>query len=817
MAVIASQTGCETREIREVWRRTAVPAGLVSEPRALPESCAWMDAAVPGPVPPAAADADPHAQDHWYRCDLPPADDDGSVARLECRGLATFAEIWLDGSLAARGANAFRPVHAPIPPGGPCRVELCFRALRPHLGGRGAGRSPRWRGRLAASEALRRIRAPLLDHMPGWAPTTPQVGPLRPVLLHREPASGLLVRHASLRATLDEDGTGHIALRLTGRDLAGHPGTLAAAGRSAPLRTEGEALVATLRLPDPPLWWPHTHGEPALVAVAAEVAGRRIGLGGVGFRRIARRPSPDGFGLVVNGVPVFCRGAIWAGPADDPLPALRRARDAGMNIVRVPGFVPYQAPAFHAACDALGLMVWQDFGFARFDYPADPDFLAEARAEARAVLDALEASPSLAVLCGGAEVAQAAAMAGRPPAEWTSPLFEEVLAAEAAAFRPDVPYVPHAPLGEEGGGLPHAASAPVAHYFGVGGYLRPPEDLRTAGVRFAAECLAFANPPDPASCRAVSAMPGADPRWRAGIPRDLGAAWDFEDVRDHYVGTLFGLSPAALRRDDPDAWLAHGRAAVALLIEDAFATWRTDGRCAGAVVLMLQDLLPGAGWGVVGHDGRPKSAWHAMRRTCRPRQVVLRDEGQNGVVLHVVNEAAAPLRARLALRGLLPDGATVEPLGEAMLDLAPRERRALPAHMLAGGRWRDLGHAWRFGPPGFVALGATLEEAESGTILSEATRFPAGPRLPATDPGLAARLDRVGEGWRLSLTAARFAQFVQVDDDGFVAEEDHFHLWPGETRGIALHPARAGTAAPAGMVSALNGARGAAAHYAAAA
>jgi beta-mannosidase len=293
--------------------------------------------------------------------------------------------------------------------------------------------------------------------------------------------------------------------------------------------------------------------------------------------------------------------------------------------------------------------------------------------------------------------------------------------------------------------------------------------------------------------------------------RDLAASWDFEDVRDHYVATLFGISPQQLRREDPEAWLAYGRAAVALLIEEAFGVWRTDGRCAGALVLMLQDLTPGAGWGVVDHEGRPKSAWHALRRLCRPVQVVLRDLGQNGVVLHAMNETAAPLRVRLGLRGLLPDGEGVEPLGDTVLELPARGAEAIPVTALMG-RWRDLGHAWRFGPPGFVALGATLDDAESGARLSAVTRFPAGPAaLPRTSLGLATTLRREGECWRLAVSASSFAPFVQVDDDAFLAEEDHFHLWPGETREVALVPApmTGGRAAPRGVVTAL-GLRGAA-------
>ena len=783
--------------------RLATPPTAAETPAALPESAPWIPASVPGTVSPAPPPVDLHAQDHWYRLDT----DLPAGAWLEFAGLATLSEIWLDGRLAATSSTMFLPLRVPIPAPGARRLELCFRALRPALRRRPPGRRARWRSRLAEHESLRHYRTTLLGHMPGWSGETPVIGPFRPITLHVPVPDAPLVDRADLRASLRADGTGLIELRLAGTALSRHTGSVSAAGCTAPLLPDGPDLRATLTIPEPPLWWPHTHGNPATSAVTAEISGYAVDLGHVGFRSITPRDPAVGFGLTVNGVPIFCRGAIWTGidatgqPPPEPAlaAALYRARDAGFNMLRVTGMTLYEQPAFFALCDALGIMVWHDFMFARFDYPDEEPFTAAARAEAHSFLDAAQAHPSLAVLCGGTEIAQAAAMAGCPPHAWHMPLFEHTLAQEAQSRRPDIPYLPHTPMAAPtdgpGADLPFAASASVTHYFGVGAYLRPLDDVATAKVRFAAECLAFANPPDPASCRAGG---------RQGIPRDANASWDFEDVRDHYVERLFGVSPASIRRQDPLAWLALGRAAVALLMQHVITTWRTDGQCGGALVLMLQDIVPGAGWGVVAHDGRPKSAWHALRSVCQPIQVLLRDLGQNGVVLHAINETAVPRTVRLGLRGLTHDGAE-EALGTAVLDLAPRENRAVPATALMG-RWRDLAHAWQFGPPAFTAIGATLDDADGGARLSQATHFPIGPALPRSQTGLAASLRGDGEEWTLDVSAREFAQFVAVDDDDFVAADSHFHLWPGETRVVRLHRAGARSGAPAGSISALNGA-----------
>ena len=807
MARLISQEGCISEQLSEHWMCLTTPPKAAETPAAVGELTSWCAAPVPGTVAtalPTEKLGDLHAQDHWYRRDaaLP------GGALLEFGGLATFAEIWLDGCLVATSNSMFSPLVVPVPAQGAHRLELCFRALRPALRARTPGRRARWRGRLAEHEALRSQRTTLLGHMPGWSGDMPVIGPFRPVTLHVPVPGAPLIERVDLRAGLRADGTGVIEVRFSGCGFEGRGGTVSAAGCTAPLSQDGDELRGILAIPEPPLWWPHTHGESATLAVMAEIGGYSVDLGRVGFRTVARRDPAAGFGVVVNGVPVFCRGAVWAGLDATGLPpkeaalveALHRARDAGFNMLRVTGMTLYETPAFFALCDALGIMIWHDFMFARFDYPDDDAFLAVARAEARAFLDAMQAHPSLAVLCGGTEIAQAAAMAGRPSTHWTMPLFEVVLAQEAAALRPDVPYVAHSPMaGPADGGLPFAAAASITHYFGVGAYLRPLHDLATARVRFAAECLAFANLPDPATCRA---RPGGT-AWRQDVPRDTNASWTFGDVRDHYLESLFGVSAVTMHRQDPLAWLALGRAVVAFLMQQVMTVWRTDGECAGALVLMLQDIVPGAGWGVVGHDGRPKSAWHGLRSVCQPVQVLLRDLGQNGVVLHAINETSASLSVRLGLRGLTPDGAA-EVLGSIVLQLGPRENRAVPATTLMG-HWRDLAHAWQFGPPAFSVLGATLDDAGDGTRLSDATHFPTGPALPRSQPGLAATLRDAGGSWAVDVSAQGFAQFVAFDDDEFVAADSHFHLWPGESRVVTLHRAGSRSGSPAGSVSALNG------------
>ena len=134
--------------------------------------------------------------------------------------------------------------------------------------------------------------------------------------------------------------------------------------------------------------------------------------------------------------------------------------------------------------------------FANLDYPiSDEDFRATVEREAREQLGRLAGRPSLAVMCGNSEVEQQVAMLGLDPELGRGELFGELLPRLVEEAGIDAVYLPSAPCGGE---RPFRPDRGVANYYGVGGYRRPLEDARRAEVRFAAECLAFANVPDDA-------------------------------------------------------------------------------------------------------------------------------------------------------------------------------------------------------------------------------------------------------------------------------------------------------------------------------
>ncbi len=781
------------------WELAVAAAG--SEP------AEWVPARVPGTAAGALRDAgqldagsDLDASDCWFRTRFgSPASSAGEEVVLRLEGLATVAEVYLNGERILASESMF--VAHEIDVGGRLADEnellIHCHALAPLLA---IARRPRarWRTRLAHAN-LRFFRTMLLGRCPGIAPGPAPVGPWKPVLLERR--RRLVVEELRLRPRLEgDDGLLRVAMRLRAIDGSlPEELELEAAGSGVLLPVSGGRVEGELRISDVGLWWPHTHGEPVLHEVTIRV-GELALTRCVGFRRLEPGPEYDvedaPLALRVNGVDIFARGVVWTPPdfirlaAEEAAlrEALEQVRGAGMNIVRVPGTSAYESETFHDLCDELGLLVWQDFMFANFDYPVSDDaFRALVETEVRQVLAAIGGRPSLAVLCGNSEIEQQVAMVGLNPSLGRGELFGELLPRLVGEMDVAVPYVPSAP---SGGDLPFRTDRGVANYYGVGGYRRPLDDARRARVGFAAECLAIANVPDEATLEETG-LAGAcihEPRWKAGVPRDAGADWDFDDVRDWYLGQLFGVDPVELRRADLSHYLQLSRAVSGEVMAETFAEWRRPGSsCAGALVLWSRDLSPGAGWGLIDVLGRTKVAYHHLARVLAPHAIWTTDEGLGGIDIHVANDRAESLDGRLRVALYHDQEVCVD---EATTDLVVSARSARTINVEAVlGHFGDVSWAYRFGPPSADVVVASLESRD-GDVIAQAFRFPAGrPRRlePAESLGLAASVLSQGDSEVcVRLTTTRLLYGARLCAAGWSPIEDAITIEPGKSHDILL-------------------------------
>ena len=171
---------------------------------------------------------------------------------------------------------------------------------------------------------------------------------------------------------------------------------------------------------NPKLWYPIGLGEQSLYTFKAtlkinkksvDTQSKRTGL-----RTLELRQKPDEYGksfeFIVNGIPVFGRGANWI-PADifptritkeKYKTLLTSLKDANMNMLRVWGGGIYEDDYYYDLADEMGILVWQDFMFACSMYPGDAAFLDNVKHEAIDNVKRLRNHPSIVIWCGNNEI-----------------------------------------------------------------------------------------------------------------------------------------------------------------------------------------------------------------------------------------------------------------------------------------------------------------------------------------------------------------------------------------------------------------------------
>ncbi len=193
-----------------------------------------------------------------------------------------------------------------------------------------------------------------------------------------------------------------------------------APGDTASLRIDSRDVEALL-IRQPRLWWPNGYGEPDLCQceLQCRVDGRLTDVRTLrfGIRRYDYRIETNDVGrpvlqFYVNGRRVFLKGGNW-GMSEYLLRChgreyetkIRLHRDMNYNIIRLwTGCVTDEE--FYDYCDALGIMVWDDFWlYVAYNDVADHDAF---KRNARDKVRRLRNHPSIALWCGANETHPAA-------------------------------------------------------------------------------------------------------------------------------------------------------------------------------------------------------------------------------------------------------------------------------------------------------------------------------------------------------------------------------------------------------------------------
>ncbi|ALN80930.1 glycosyl hydrolases family 2, sugar binding domain protein [Lysobacter antibioticus] len=744
-------------------------------------------------------------------------------ADLVFEGLDTFATVQLNGVELLKADNSFRTWRVPAQGhlrerGNELRVvfDSPIRRMLPQvqaMPNKIAGNYPSPYGdepRDAMTANF--VRKPGYHYGWDWGPRYVSAGIWRAVRLESWDRLRLADLHVQPRRIaqdaaettveleIDSDRAGAVTVEI---DYAGPEGKGATLRHEAELRSGRNSVSVPLTIAHPRLWYPVGYGEQALYTFKARVQDtdgvqavgqRRTGLRSIELRR-ERDAGGQGFAFVVNGIPVFAKGAnaipFDAFPARVTRERLRRdlqsARDANMNMLRNWGGGYYESDDFFELADELGLMVWQDFMFGGGMPPGyDPSFRANVVAEARDNVRRLRNHPSIVLWCGNNEEETAWKDWGhRTKLAAADPKFAQtVWEGYVALFGKDLRQV----VAEEGAGVPYWSSSPSndladkandsnngdKHYWDVwGGPALPATAYLDETPRFMSEyglqgwpslrtIASFARPEE----QGINApVIRAHQKFLAGdgnsrlllyIRREYGEPRDFADfVYLSQQVQAEGIELAAL----------HHRA--------------SRPRTMGSLYWQLNDVWPGASWSSLDYYGRWKPLhFHAKRFFADVAIAPLRRPSGGRTELSLLSDRTTPLQGEWRLRVMDFDGRVHRD------ERKPATLAALAS--TAAGAWSD---AELLGDADPLRTAAVFDLIVDGkTVSRRAVYFGESRRLAWQDPELHGELRRDGDGYRLQLKASKLARAVWIDfgDHDVELADNALTLLPGESVEIGL-------------------------------
>ena len=449
-------------------------------------------------------------------------------------------------------------------------------------------------------------------------------------------------RLESVRVTQTHAANGTVTLdlspELTRPDAqATYAVTISLEGRTV-VESSGGAANLKSAIRNPQLWWPSGHGAQPLYTVevaARDGTGRIFGTWSrrIGLRTIALDRSKDQWGesfqFVVNGRPVFAKGANWI-PAHSFVGGLTRAdyaRDlqsavrANMNMMRVWGGGLYESEDFYDLCDELGLLVWQDFMFACTLYPGDRAFLASVKTEAVDNIRRIRHRASLALWCGNNEIETL----NWDTLEKNSKLrrdydavFHRVLPAAVAAHDGITPYWPTSPCrgGERSNDYTDKALGEKSgdtHFWDVWHARHPVKDYEKWKFRFVSEfgMQSYSSP----ETQATYSTP-ADNNVFGPVMENHQKNTAGNQIILDYVSRLYRFP------NTQDALIYLSQLNQAHCMQTGVEHYRRISPiCMGALYWQLNDCWPVASWSSIEHTGRWKALQHIARRFFAPALV----------------------------------------------------------------------------------------------------------------------------------------------------------------------------------------------------
>ncbi|MCK9219828.1 MAG: glycoside hydrolase family 2 protein [Bacteroidales bacterium] len=415
---------------------------------------------------------------------------------LVCKGLDTYANVYLNDSLVIVADNMFREWYADIRRF--LRIgENTLRIQFPAVVGENKSRYGQLKYKLPGDERVVSRKA-AYEYGWDWGPTFITSGIWKPIYIHHWTYVKVLGVNFIQKSITDSmakiDAQFTIFSQLgDSAQIRLYNDTIEILRQNVILNTGPNLIRGQFTIVNPLLWWPNKIGKPNLYNFKYEVyfGDQLVGEGKqrIGLRRIELVQEKDSIGksfyFKVNGIPVYMKGANYI-PQDNFLPRVKDStyhalikdvKNANMNMLRVWGGGIYENDIFYDLCDENGILVWQDFMFACAMNPGTKDFFENVKAEAIQNVVRLRQHPCIALWCGNNEVEEGWKNWGWQKQYGYSAedsasvykdyrmLFARILPVTIRRFDSLRPYIPSSPL--HGWGEASSMTEGDSHYWGV--------------------------------------------------------------------------------------------------------------------------------------------------------------------------------------------------------------------------------------------------------------------------------------------------------------------------------------------------------------
>ncbi len=417
-------------------------------------------------------------------------------------------------------------------------------------------------------------------------------------------------------------------------------------------------VVRRFDIKNPKLWYPFGYGEHPLYTLRATIGENTVEeTFGIRTLKIVQQEDEEGsqyyntakafqdttlgkiysfnetfsgFQVVVNGVPIFCKGANWV-PCE-PFPSaeteekfhtiISMLTQMNGNFIRIWGGGIFEQDEFYYECDRNGILVAQDFLMACGTYPEKEDWFINAlKLESEYAVKKLRNHPCLAWWHGDNE-----------NAEWGSDTLEDYRGRDSAlkgiveqVYKYDQmrEFLPSSPCG---GNVYASATRGTAHttmycsrifeFFQNCKGDEYKDFFNSFSARFVSEEPVFGGLSTSALLKFLTEddvfNDPTEEMMRFHTKTNADFPYFYDDIKA-FCGKVFGEAESASDRLFQYRYLGYEWMRV------VFENYRRSlGYCNGLVFWMLNDCWPAAlGWAIIDYYNMPKSSYYAFKRTAQ--------------------------------------------------------------------------------------------------------------------------------------------------------------------------------------------------------